>query len=429
MAYTKNLKLTANTGGDSGLPFLYLALPVMDEPDLLQRLLDCISIQTYDRFSLFVCVNQPENWWHNPSKLAVCKNNEASLRLLSDFKGFDISIIDRSSRGYGWTGKRHGVGYARKTLMDYIEGVAAPGVIMVSMDADSVFSADYLMSIARNFRKHPGSAALSVPYFHNTPPDEFASRAMLRYEIYMRYYFLNLARIGSPFAFTALGSAMAFPVWAYRAIGGMTPKLSGEDFYLLQKLRKFGHVIQWNDEMVFPEARFSDRVFFGTGPAMIRGAGGDWSSYPIYPSAFFDEILETYTLLPRLYQQPHDTKVIRFISMASGEADPFQPLRLNHRDPGHFIRAFHEKFDGLRILQFLKTAIETDPSRDEVNLLEFLKRFYPPEELRELEISGESLSFSDCPVEKLERIRMFLFRKETEVRLSETLPSQGLPPL
>ena len=83
----------------------------------------------------------------------------------------------------------------------------------------------------------------------------------------------------------------------------------------------------------------------------------------------------------------------------------------------------------MRILQFLKTAIETDPSRDEVNLLEFLKRFYPPEELRELEISGESLSFSDCPVEKLERIRMFLFRKETEVRLSETLPSQGLPPL
>jgi len=418
MPYSKNLKLTAESGGDARLPFLYLALPVMDEPDFLLRVLHCISTQSYLRFKLYVCVNQPESWWHDPVKINSCRNNEASLRLLKAFKGFDIGIIDRSSKGQGWTGKRHGVGYARKTVMDQINAVASSDDIIVSIDADSVFTNNYLKSVALNFRDHPGSAALSVPYFHKTPTDDRAGRAMLRYEIYMRHYFLNLHRIGSPYAFTALGSAMALPVRAYRAIGGMTPKLSGEDFYFLQKLRKYGQILLWNDEIVFPQARFSDRVFFGTGPAMIRGDAGDWSGYPVYSVSFFDEILETYRLLPQLYLRPLDTKVIRFLSLVFREEDPFEPLRTNHTSLERFTRAFHEKFDGLRILQYLKTAGEMHPANDEQNLWEFLNRFYTSTELKKLHIDPESFSFTSSPVEELEKIRMFLFQKEQEVRLN-----------
>lgn len=422
MHCTKSLKLTAKSRGISGLPFLYLALPVMDEPDLLPRLLNCISAQSYGRFKLFVCVNQPESWWNSPEKKVVCENNAESLRLLHEFPGFDIIVIDCSSKGRGWTGKRHGVGYARKTLMDRINAVAGADDIIVSLDADSVFSENYLGSLARNFHDHPESAALSVPYFHKTPNDCNAGRAMLRYEIYMRHYFLNLKRIGSPYAFTALGSAMALPVWAYRAIGGMTPKLSGEDFYFMQKLRKFGQVLLWNDEMIYPEARFSDRVFFGTGPAMIKGAAGDWSSYPIYPWKFFDEILETYILLPLIQFQSLNTKVVRFISLVFREEDPFQPLRLNHKDLEHFTRAFHEKFDGLRILQYLKTAKESDLSTDEENLWNFLNKYYLSAEVETLGIDQETFSFSGSPVEDLDKIRMLLFQKEIEVRLTSTLP-------
>jgi glycosyltransferase involved in cell wall biosynthesis len=413
---SKNFKLTAKSGEESGLPFLFLALPVMDEPDFLLRTLNCISTQSYSRFKLVVCVNQPELWWNDPDRATACRNNEASLCLLREFAGVDIVIIDRSSKGNGWRGKRHGVGHARKVLMDHINAVAAPDDIIVSLDADSVFSDNYLLSVAKNFYRHPGYAALSAPYFHRTPADLAAGRAMLRYEIYMRHYFLNLERIGSPFAFTALGSAMALPVWAYRAVGGMTPKLSGEDFYFLQKLRKFGQILLWNEEMVYPEARFSDRVFFGTGPAMIRGAAGDWLSYPVYQSAYFDEILETYMMLPRIYLEPVDTKVVRFMSMALNEEDPFNPLRLNHRDLEHFIRAFHEKFDGLRILQYLKTAHLTNQSTDEDSLWEFLDRFYTPLELEELDFSRECFSFSASPVGELEKIRMFLFWKEMDAR-------------
>ncbi len=401
----------------------------MDEADLLPRLLQCIAAQSYRRFRLFACVNQPESWWHDPAKISACENNGASLRLLGDYPAFDIEVIDHSSRGHGWTGKRHGVGYARKAVMDKVNAAAAPGDVMISLDADCTFSENYLASVAENFCSHPDAAALAAPYFHKTPSDAQAARAMLRYEIYMRHYFLNLHRIGSPYAFTALGSAMALPVRAYRAIGGMTPKLSGEDFYFLQKLRKYGEVMVWNDEVVYPEARFSDRVFFGTGPAMIKGAAGDWSSYPVYPVKFFDDILETYLLLPNLYLQPMETKVVKFMAAVFREEDPLQPLRVNHRDLEHFTRGFHEKFDGLRILQYLKAANESDPSGDEENLKEFLAGFHAAGEPGTPVISPGSFSFSDSPAGELESIRMFLYRKETEARLTATLSLPGRPPL
>ena len=428
MLFSKNLKLTVKPGRESDLPFVYVALPVMDEPEFLPRLMDCLARQSYRHFKLFVCVNQPESWWNDPGKITACEHNAASLKLLQGFRNTDMAILDHSTRGLGWTGKRHGVGWARKTLMDKINKEASPADIIVSLDADTVIPDDYLLSIALNFKSHPEAVAIAVPYFHNPVTDANANRAMLRYEIYMRYYFLNLERIGSPYAFTALGSAMALPVWSYRAIGGMTPKLSGEDFYFLQKLRKYGKVLLWNDEIVYPEARFSDRVFFGTGPAMIKGAAGDWLSYPVYPAVLFDKILETYQLLPFFYHETIPTVIANFMETISTETDPFQPLRSNHKDPGHFTRAFHEKFDGLRILQFLKNMNENSQTTDEENLTEYLTRFYPRRELDEAGINPE-LSFSLSPETDLEKVRTFLFVQEMKARATSALPSPDRQPL
>ena len=76
---------------------------------------------------------------------------------------------------------------------------------------------------------------LAVPYYHKLIGDA-TDRLILRYEIYMRCYLINLLRIQNPYAFTALGSAMAVTVRAYRKAGGLTPVKSGEDFYFLQNL-------------------------------------------------------------------------------------------------------------------------------------------------------------------------------------------------
>lgn len=402
---------------ENATPSLHIALPVMDEQEFLPRTLECIAAQLYPHFKVYICVNQPDAYWDDATSRGIAERNLSTLKQLLQQSDPRIFVIDHASPGHGWKGKKHGVGQARKVIMDEISRHAAPDDVVISLDADTSFPENYFQTVAENFRRNPDTVAASLPYYHPLPKDPSAARAILRYEIYMRHYFLNLARIGSPYAFTAMGSAMAFTVKAYRAIGGMTPKLSGEDFYFLQKLRKYGTVLLWNETMVFPEARFSDRVFFGTGPAMIKGAAGDWSSYPIYPDSLFKALLETYLTAPLLFLETFDTEVIRFLKRALKEEDPFRLLRENHSDSLHFIRAFHEKLDGLRILQFLKTHNNQSEQGDEANLFDFLDK-YCPGSIKGLQLNREHFSFCSSPLTELEKIRNFLFEKEMEVRVN-----------
>jgi hypothetical protein len=388
----------------------------MEESEMLPGLLWCLEQQTFRSFHLFVCVNQPDSWWNEPERAARCLDNERCLSLLSQQYGFPVTVIDRSSRGKGWQGKQHGVGWARKTVMDAIDKLAGHQDVIVSIDADTRFSEHYLYSVALSFSRHPDAVAMSVPYYHPAGEDTPESRAILRYEIYMRYYYLNMHRIGSPYAFTALGSALAVRISAFRAIGGMTPRLSGEDFYFLQKLRKFGRILSWNEEEVYPAARFSDRVFFGTGPAMIRGAAGDWSSYPLYPMHLFDDILETTLILPVLFFQTLNTDVIHFMASEFREADPLALLRINHRTADGFARAFHEKFDGLRTLQYLKRMNNYETSTDEENLAAFFSRFYPEMIPDDPLLSSER--FDSITFDRLAQLREVLYRLETVARIS-----------
>jgi hypothetical protein len=253
-----------------------------------------------------------------------------------------------------------------------VSEAAADDDIIVSMDADTqLWCQAICIPSQRLFNRHPQAVALSNPYYHRLTGEENLDRAMLRYEIYMRYYAINMWRIGSPYSFTALGSAIALPVWAYRKIGGITAKKSGEDFYLLQKLRKTGWIIHHNHEKVFPATRFSDRVFFGTGPALIKGSQGLWDSYPIYDHQLFDKLAQTYSLFPALYDTKIATPMDDFISTQFKETDIFEALRKNTSSREQFVKACHHKIDGLRVLQFVKSSQLKNSWCDEDNLLNF----------------------------------------------------------
>ncbi len=292
---------------------IFVALPALNELDYLPQFINCLRIQTHKNSKLVACVNQPEEWWTNPEKLDICENNLNSLAYLDKLSGIDIEIIDMCSEGRGWRGKNFGVGWARKVAMDRISAQATDDDILISLDADTKFNANYFHSILENFRKNPAAVALSVPYYHELTCDEENDRAILRYEIYMRYYAINLWRISNPYSFTAIGSAIALPIKSYKAIGGITPHKSGEDFYFMQKLRKFGEILTWNPEKVYPAGRYSDRVFFGTGPALIKGRAGDWKSYPVYPHEYFDEVKCTVDLFPVLFKEDVPTPMDEFI--------------------------------------------------------------------------------------------------------------------
>ncbi len=275
---------------------VHVAIPCMDEYEWLPRTMDALLADADPQVRIWICVNQPDTWWSDDEKRQICENNQRSLAYLQSLPGDNIQLLDRSSPGRGWTGRKHGVGQARKTLMDKIDAHAGPNDLIVSLDADTLFDQGYLASVRSCFNRHPNAVALSNPYFHRLTGDGLIDRAMLRYEIYMRYYTTNMWRIGSPYCFTALGSAFSLPVRIYRKTGGITAKKSGEDFYFLQKLRKTGWICNHNTHKVYPAARFSDRVFFGTGPALIKGSKGDWSSYPIYPHGLFDQVKRSYEL-------------------------------------------------------------------------------------------------------------------------------------
>lgn len=384
--------------------------------------------QSRHDFSVYICVNQPDEWWKVPGKRHICEANRDTLRFLKEYSGLTLNVIDHCTPGNGWKGKKHGVGWARKTLMDAIDRVAGPKDIILSLDADTAFKENYFSSVAETFLAHPDAVAMAVPYYHKLVEDERANRAILRYEIYMRYYSLNLWRTGSPYTFTALGSAMAVPVWAYRAVRGMTPKMSGEDFYFLQKLRKFGKMVFHNPEKVYPAARFSDRVYFGTGPAMIKGDLGDWESYPIYSYHYFDEINRTTDLFPAFFYQTQDTVVVSFLRRILNEEDPFKQIRENFKDPATFIRSCHEKFDGLRILQFLKDNQKNDPRTNEENLLEFMSTIYP-DEIKYIVRDPVNFSFERSSITELDLLRNFLVKKEEEYQATSvpSLPGQQLP--
>lgn len=400
-------------------PKLYVAIPAMDElQDLPATLQDLAAQSAISSFEIYICVNQPEEYWQNPDKKQICDNNQQLLRWLTEHAEKNIHVLDYASTEKGWTGKKFGVGWARKVLFDHILTFANPDDIIVSLDADTRIRPGYLSSILTNFKEHPAVPAISVPYYHPLTGEEANDRAILRYELYMRNYAINLYKIGSPYSFTAVGSAIAMRAGALKKVGGITPVKSGEDFYLVQKLRKMAPVSNWNEEMVYPAARFSNRVFFGTGPALIKGSQGSWESYPIYHHSLFKAIDETYHHLPELYTEDIETPFLTFLQQQmpntkNPNESIWQSIRNNVKDLPHFVQAFHEKADGLRILQFLRQEHREKPIADEVALHRNLQHWTGGSAPSWYH---ENSTFDTMSTAQLQELREHLFRIEMDER-------------
>ncbi len=408
-------------------PLIYVALPVMDEMDHLPNAIKAILEQTYRHFHVVVCVNQPDSWWSDEKHLPICIANREALSFLASINDDRIEIMDYSSPGKGWPPKADGIGFARKLMMDHICLTADADDIVISLDADVIFDYGYFTSIVENLSINKSALAISVPYYHGLVDDESINRAILRYEIYMRSYSVNMWRIKSPYCFTALGSAIAFPVRTYKKVGGITPKMSGEDFYFLQKIVKNGPLLHWNAENVYPAARLSSRVNFGTGPALIKGISGDWSSYPVYSCRLFDRVAETYKAFHILFRKNIETLFDDFLINKFGEL-PWDKLRQNFKTEEHFVRACHEKIDGLRILQFLKELQLPDEEKSAANTIQ-LVNMYKTQYTDWIEPLNKDLDFSDSPISVLDDYRNVLYHIETDYRRRHWRDFAGLTSL
>jgi hypothetical protein len=324
---------------------------------------------------------------------------------LQNIRGLNLAVHDRSSFGKGWKGKQRGVGYARKELFEAIDRIADDEDIVISLDADTRIRPGFISLVVKQFRAHKKALLLTNPYYHDLTGNEANDRAILRYELYMRYYLINLLMINSPYAFSALGSAISFRVKGYRKISGITPKEAGEDFYFVNRMKKAGEILIWNDETVYPSARESDRVPFGTGPAVIKGKNGDWDSYPFYDVEAFNRIGETYKLFPKLFKENCETPVDDLLN-ETFEGNIWEPLRKNFKTEKLFVRACHEKIDGLRILQILRYYQIGDSLKNFINF-----------SVNELEIPiKKDFLFDKTSVAEIDAVRNEYFRIESELR-------------
>lgn len=389
-----------------------VAVPAMDELDTMPLLIESLKKQSFGNFNLYVCVNNPDDWWNSADKTDIVNNNIQLINLLNSTNDIKITIIDKCTKGNGWTGKKKGVGMARKLLFDRIIADHNSDNIIVSMDADTTFGTNYLHSIAEQFNTTPRLSAIAVPYYHPLGnDDDNDNRAILRYELYMRYYMLQLLRIKSPYAFTALGSAMAFTPQAYTVAGGITPLEGGEDFYLMQKFCKTGHISIYNPEVVYPSSRTSHRVPFGTGPAVNKGIAEQEKSYPFYPAALFDDIQETFRSFGSLYNHDCNTPMTTFLQNQLKTADIWQPLRKNYKKEDLFVKACTERVDGLRILQYLKQEYATRYIQN-TNSEIYLKEYCHSQGIA----LPDNFSLTHSPIATINDIRNILFQKENTMR-------------
>ena len=207
-----------------------------------------------------------------------------------------------------------------------------------------------------------------MPFAHQAAASPQLQAAIDRYELFLRSYLLGLRLAGSPYAFATIGSAMACRASAYVRCGGMPQRAAGEDFYFLQNLAKTGGVAPVLGTCVYPAARLSSRVPFGTGPTLVRlqADADDLLFYPLDAFLLLAVLLKTATTWRgdgEALQQQFDQlqpDLGRFLSEQKLAA-VFERLRLNHPDPDQFARAFHGWFDGLKSLRLLRRLCDGSP--------------------------------------------------------------------
>jgi hypothetical protein len=262
----------------------------------------------------------------------------------------------------GTAKKKAGVGFARKTAMDEavrrFAAVKNPEGLIVSLDADTLVAGHYFQEIEKAVKKST-AACFTFQFRHcydtELYPPEVINACKL-YETYLRYYRLALKTFDSPFAIHTIGSCFAIRADAYVKLGGMTPRQGGEDFYFLQKAVKMHPVCELGTPVVFPSPRVSNRVPFGTGPAVRNIIEKGY--YTVYNFKLFRLLKTFYSLFPAMERNDLKKQIPPEIINYTGDRsfDEILAECRNHSSSSKaFVKRMYDRFDAFFIVKFLNT--------------------------------------------------------------------------
>ena len=257
---------------------IIVVIPCLDEPNILltlNSLNNCDSPLCMAEVLIVI----------NHSEIASEAIKKSNLKTKSELENW-ISGIKNEKVKFFVIGpielqkKWAGAGLARKKGMDEavrrFNQIQKPDGIIVSLDADTLVEKNYLLEIEKHFSENPKHIGATIAFQHETTglsPKHLEGIKL--YEKYLFYYRAALEYTGYPFAMFTIGSAFAVKAEAYVRRGGMNRRQAGEDFYFLQNLVHIGTVGEITSTKVYPSARLSNRVPFGTGPILQKWMNGE----------------------------------------------------------------------------------------------------------------------------------------------------------
>jgi hypothetical protein len=225
------------------------------------------------------------------SSKEVKLDNQDTLAYLQNLKSkINISFIDATSIGKEMGDKNGGVGLARKIGLDLaltkFDYNSKNKKIIICTDADCIVDLNYLSEISHEFKNNNYESAV-VNFAHDITGDDEETKAIICYEIFLRYYVLGLSFAESNYAFHTIGSTMLCTPEAYVKVEGMSKRKAAEDFYFLEKLAKIYKVGEIKSTTIQPSKRSSWRVPFGTGRSVDRYLSNTRDEYLLYnPQCF-----------------------------------------------------------------------------------------------------------------------------------------------
>ncbi|MBO4705224.1 MAG: glycosyltransferase [Spirochaetaceae bacterium] len=329
----------------------------------LYRAADSLAHDTNSRATLHVVcvVNSREN-----DDGDVKQNNVQMLSSLSacSYENLFVSVIDKTSPGNELS-EKEGVGLARKIGMDY--ALACGAEVIACMDADTLVAENYAEELFRFAQNHGKRSFALVPFRHQKASTEKLQQAIDTYENYMMLHSKKLRETGTPYWAPILGPSLVCTAEGYVSCGGMNKRVSGEDFYFLQSLVKIeissgcaqsctasNRTIDYSplflNTEVYPSARISDRVLFGTGPKLreLTETISEKSKIecPIYPDRCYEAIKEFIEK-----KESCQNELAGFMNKENFLSVWNKICANNPSNPESREIAFHIWFDGLKIIR------------------------------------------------------------------------------
>lgn len=330
---------------------------------------------------LVLVINQPDSeadtelqlaLYHHVSQLGTTLSQSEQLKWLSlKNSKSSILLVDRFESPIP---NNFGVGLARKIGCDLALELYHRGLVnskfIGSTDADAQLPADYFDEIS----KLSMDTSFAVFNFSHISDNNELYLANRRYETALRYYVAGLNYAGSDYGHYTIGSLLAVNLEHYAMARGFPKRSAGEDFYLLNKLAKLGSWKFFEKSTVKLQARTSNRVPFGTGPAVakILELTDNQQQYYYYHPSLFEKLrtlLSHFTTLNGDNIEEWSAKVEPDILIALNHIGFEKFYRQNKNNAhGQFKKQLTNWFDNFKTLKFLHSLRESNASLKDIPL-------------------------------------------------------------